>query len=176
MNNIFFGPAGKGDSFETLGFKKMSDIPQYLQKFNLTAFEYQCGRGVRYDAKTMEILREQGAKTGVCYSIHAPYYISMSSVEEEKRIGSTRYILESAKALRLLDGKRIIFHSGSCGKLSREVALEFAMETMQRFVSAMDENGYSDMILCPETMGKINQLGTLDEVLSLCSVDKRITP
>ncbi|MEG2054516.1 MAG: endonuclease IV, partial [Oscillospiraceae bacterium] len=52
----------------------------------------------------------------------------------------------------------------------------FAMETMQRFVSAMDENGYSDMILCPETMGKINQLGTLDEVLSLCSVDKRITP
>ncbi len=25
-------------------------------------------------------------------------------------------------------------------------------------------------------MGKINQLGTLDEVLALCEVDKRITP
>ena len=32
------------------------------------------------------------------------------------------------------------------------------------------------MTLCPETMGKIGQLGTLDEVLALCSVDKRITP
>ena len=32
------------------------------------------------------------------------------------------------------------------------------------------------MTLCPETMGKIGQLGTLDEVLALCGVDKRITP
>ena len=32
------------------------------------------------------------------------------------------------------------------------------------------------MTLCPETMGKIGQLGTLDEVLALCSVDKRIMP
>ena len=32
------------------------------------------------------------------------------------------------------------------------------------------------MTLCPETMGKVGQLGTLDEVLALCSVDKRIMP
>ena len=32
------------------------------------------------------------------------------------------------------------------------------------------------MTLCPETMGKIGQLGTLEEVLALCSVDRRITP
>lgn len=30
--------------------------------------------------------------------------------------------------------------------------------------------------LCPETMGKIGQLGTLEEVLALCGVDSRITP
>ena len=27
------------------------------------------------------------------------------------------------------------------------------------------------VVLCPETMGKVNQLGTLDEVLALCAVD-----
>ena len=43
-------------------------------------------------------------------------------------------------------------------------------------VEALDEAGYGDMTLCPETMGKIGQLGTLDEVLALCGVDKRITP
>jgi deoxyribonuclease-4 len=47
---------------------------------------------------------------------------------------------------------------------------------MRLFVDAMDEAGYADMTLCPETMGKVNQLGTLDEVLALCGVDKRITP
>ena len=48
--------------------------------------------------------------------------------------------------------------------------------TMRRAVEALDEAGYGDMTLCPETMGKIGQLGTLDEVLALCGVDERITP
>ena len=59
---------------------------------------------------------------------------------------------------------------------SREAALEKALDTMRRAVEALDEAGYGDMTLCPETMGKIGQLGTLEEVLALCGVDKRITP
>ena len=47
---------------------------------------------------------------------------------------------------------------------------------MRRAQAALDEAGYAEMTLCPETMGKIGQLGTLEEVLALCSVDKRITP
>ena len=47
---------------------------------------------------------------------------------------------------------------------------------MRRAVAALDEAGFEDMTLCPETMGKIGQLGTLDEVLALCGVDSRITP
>lgn len=47
---------------------------------------------------------------------------------------------------------------------------------MRRAQAAVDEAGFTDMVLCPETMGKINQLGTLDEVLELCRVDARITP
>ena len=47
---------------------------------------------------------------------------------------------------------------------------------MRRAVAALDEAGFEDMTLCPETMGKVGQLGTLDEVLALCGVDSRITP
>ena len=47
---------------------------------------------------------------------------------------------------------------------------------MARAVKACDKAGFEDCILCPETMGKVNQLGTLDEVLALCEVDPRITP
>ena len=86
------------------------------------------------------------------------------------------YILQSAAAIRALGGQRVIFHSGSCGKQSREAALEKALDTMHRIVAAVDEAGFSDIVLCPETMGKVGQLGTLDEVLALCKVDKRITP
>ena len=43
-------------------------------------------------------------------------------------------------------------------------------------VSACDGAGYGHITLCPETMGKINQLGDLDEVLELCTLDERLTP
>lgn len=176
MSEILFGPAGRGESFEEMGFKKIADIPEYLSRFGLRAFEYQCGRGVRVNADTMEALRQKGEQAKITFSLHAPYYISMSSMEEEKRLNSIEYILQSARALRMLGGKRIIFHSGSCGKQTREQALEKAVDTMQKIVKAMDENGFGDMTLCPETMGKVNQLGTLEEVMVLCSVDKRIVP
>ncbi|MBQ8610331.1 MAG: TIM barrel protein [Oscillospiraceae bacterium] len=171
-----FGPAGRADSFDAQGFRDMAQVPEYLAGFGLDAYEYQCGRGVRVNAKTLAAMKQNAQIWPVRYSIHAPYFISMSSLEEEKRTGSVRYVLESAAALRQLGGSRIIFHSGSCGKQSREQALQLALDTMRLFVQAMDENGYADMTLCPETMGKINQLGTLDEVLALCAVDKRITP
>ena len=100
----------------------------------------------------------------------------MSSLEEDKRLNSIQYLLQSAAVCRALGGRRIIFHSGSCGKQSREAALEKALDTMRRAVAALDEAGYEDMTLCPETMGKVGQLGTLDEVLTLCGVDSRITP
>ena len=100
----------------------------------------------------------------------------MSSLEEDKRLNSIQYLLHSAAVCRALGGRRIIFHSGSCGKQSREAALEKALDTMRRAVAALDEAGFGDMTLCPETMGKVGQLGTLDEVLALCGVDSRITP
>ena len=100
----------------------------------------------------------------------------MSSLEEDKRLNSVHYLLQSAAVCKALGGRRIVFHPGSCGKQSREAALEKALDTMRRAQEALDEAGYSDMTLCPETMGKIGQLGTLDEVLALCRVDARITP
>ena len=112
----------------------------------------------------------------IALSVHAPYYISMSSLEEDKRLHSIDYLLQSCALVKALGGRRVIFHSGSCGKQSREEALEKALDTMARAVKACDEAGFEDCILCPETMGKINQLGTLDEVLALCEVDPRITP
>ena len=170
--HIRFGTAGTSDSFEVKGYKSSLDIPAYTAEMGLDAFEYQCGHGVRLGVDKAGKMAADAAERGILFSVHAPYYISMSSLEEEKRLGSVRYLLQSAEVCRALGGRRIIFHSGSCGKQNREAALEKALDTMRRAVEALDEAGYGDMTLCPETMGKIGQLGTLDEVLALCGVDK----
>ena len=142
----------------------------------LNAFEYQCGHGVRLGLDKAAKMAALAAPKDILFSVHAPYYISMSSLEEDKRLNSVNYLLQSAAVCRALGGQRVIFHSGSCGKQSREAALEKALDTLRRAQTALDEAGFSDITLCPETMGKIGQLGTLDEVLELCKVDERITP
>lgn len=174
--SVLFGAAGESDSFSAMGYKGGAQMPDYLVKMGLDAFEYQCGRGVRVSEKLAGPIREARESRGITYSLHAPYYISMSSLEEEKRLNSVDYLLQSARAVRLLGGRRVVFHSGSCGKQSREAALEKALDTMRRMMEALDAEGLGDVVPCPETMGKIGQLGTLDEVLALCGVDKRITP
>ncbi|MEG1863654.1 MAG: TIM barrel protein, partial [Oscillospiraceae bacterium] len=171
-----FGPAGTAESFKTLGYKKTIQVPEYLSRFGLTAFEYQCGHGVRVGENSAKELSLAFQENHITPSLHAPYFISMSSVEEEKRLNSVKYILESARAVKAMGGKRVVFHSGSCGKISREEALLKATDTMKLMIQALDENDLGDIILCPETMGKVNQLGTLSEVLALAKVDKRIIP
>ena len=170
-----FGTAGLSDSYAAKGFDPQK-IAAYTASFGLTAFEYQCGRGVRLAHDKAQALGKAAAAQGITLSVHAPYYISMSGLDDEKRLHSVDYLLQSCALVKALGGRRVVFHPGSCGKQSREAALEKALDTMRRAVAACDEAGYGDCILCPETMGKVNQLGTVDEVLALCTVDARITP
>jgi len=173
---IRFGTAGTSDSFAAKGYKNSLDIPAYTAEMGLDAFEYQCGHGVRLGLEKAARMAADAAERGILFSVHAPYYISMSSLEEDKRLNSVNYLLQSAAVCKALGGRRVIFHPGSCDRQSREAALEKALDTMYRAQKALDEAGYAEMTLCPETMGKIGQLGTLEEVLALCSVDKRVTP
>ncbi|MBO5908801.1 MAG: TIM barrel protein [Clostridia bacterium] len=171
-----FGPAGNSESFLKMGYKSSLEVPEYLEKIGLDAFEYQCGRGVNIGLPKASLLGKAAKAKGIQLSLHAPYYISMSSVDEEKRIKSVDYILQSARAVNAMGGERIVVHTGSCGKISREQALQLAIDTMKNALLALDSEGLSHIRVCPETMGKVNQLGTLEEVLCLCKLDERLIP
>lgn len=173
---VWFGPAGNAESFGTMGYKRMEQVPEYLERFGLNAYEYQCGRGVRLRQDAAERLRVLFAEKNIRVSLHSPYYISLSSKEEEKRDNSVEYILQSARAVDWLGGDRIVVHAGSCAKMTREEATALAKDTLRKAARALDENGLSHIHICPETMGKINQLGNLEEVMELCSVDERFIP
>lgn len=171
-----FGPAGTAESFKAMGYKSSLQVPEYLNQFNLDCFEYQCGRGVNIGDEKAKELGKIAKEKGISLSLHAPYYISMSSIEESKRLNSVNYILASARAVNAMGGDRIIVHTGSCGKISREEALRLAIDTMKISLDALKSEGLSHIHICPETMGKVNQLGTLSEVIELCKIDDSLIP
>lgn len=171
-----FGPAGTAESFKAMGYKKSVQLPEYLNKFGLDHFEYQCGQGVRVSEESAREIGNALKNGGITVSLHAPYFISLSGTDEEKRLNSINYILASAKAAKAMGAQRIVIHSGSCAKISREEALELAKDTMKRARQALIAEGLEDIICCPETMGKVNQLGTLEEVIEICKTDDTFIP
>lgn len=171
---ITFGPGGNSESFGRRKFPE--ELPDYLRPLGLNGYEIECGRGVRVSEKTYALLPGLARENQITLTLHSPYFISLSSENAETRLKSVSYLLESARAAQKLGARKIVVHSGSCAKMTRETALDLARDTLVRAQAALDENGLSEIILCPETMGKINQLGTLSEVLELCKTDERFLP
>ena len=170
-----FGPAGNSDEFSSK-HRSTLDAPKYLKEMGLDHYEYQCGRGVRVSDKLASALKTNADANGITLSLHAPYFISLSSVEPEKRDNSINYILQSCDAASRIGAQRLVIHSGSCAKISREEALELAKDTLLRARKMAIEQGYEHIVFCPETMGKVNQLGNLTEVLELCRLDDTFLP
>ena len=170
-----FGPGGNSDSFH-LTKLATTKAPLWIRDFGLDAYEYEAGRGVPKNLEGFKNLGENAKNAGISLSIHAPYFISLSSVEEEKRKNSSRYILESAIALREMGGKTIVIHAGSCAKISREQAAIYAKDALRFAIEVLHEADLYGFDLGIETMGKVNQFGTLDEVVDMCSVDKTVVP
>lgn len=176
MDKALFGPGGNCEAFYGAGYKNTVQVFPWLQQQGLTAYEYQCGRGVRLSEKSAAAIREAAHNSGVTVSLHAPYFISLASAEEEKRDNSIRYIVDSARAVTMLGGNRIVVHPGGLGGRSREEATALATQTLLRAQKALDEEGLSQVHICPEVMGKINQLGDLHEVMTFCRAEERFLP
>ncbi len=171
-----FGVAGNSDSFYAAGHKASEEMPKWLKDFGLDAYEYQCGNGVRCGEATAKKIAAEAEKNGIIMSVHSPYYINLATPEEEKRAGSINYIMQSAQLVKYLGGDRIVVHSGALGKLTREEALSFAKKTLTLARTELKNSGFENIRLCIETMGKINQLGNLDEVMELCRLDESFLP
>ncbi len=172
IDRALFGPGGNSESFYAAGNKSTKQAPKWLREIGLDAYEYQCGNGVTgSDANFIEV-GSKAKEYGIAMSLHAPYFISLSGVETEKRLKSIDYIKKSVHAAELLGADRIVIHTGSASKITRKEALALAADTITR---ALDEIK-TDVKFGLETMGKINQLGTLDEVIELCKISPRLIP
>ena len=171
-----FGVAGNSDSFHAQGHTASVEAPKWLHEFGLDAYEYQCGKGVKISEEAAKKLGKSAKEQGVILSVHAPYYISLSSVEQEKRDKSIDYILSTLKVAKAMGAKRIVVHSGTAGSITRREAMELAKDTLSRSLDAAKEQGFEDVFICPETMGKVKQLGTVEEVTELCSLSERLIP
>lgn len=168
-----FGPGGNSRSFYDAGNKSTLQAPAFLKGIGLGAYEFEAGNGVRGSRETFLAIGQAAKEHGIEMSLHTPYYISLSGTDPEKRLKSIDYIRQSLDAAEALGADTIVIHAGSAAKISRCEAMELAKDTLQKTLEAV---GDTSIHLGLETMGKINQLGTLEEIIELCRLDRHFYP
>lgn len=173
---IKFGPTGNDLLFYEQGYKDSVDAPKFLSELGLSAFEYPCGRGILIKKEKAEQIAEQAKKYNITMSVHAPYFINFASPEEEQIQKSFNYVINSLKLVKWFGGNRIVVHTGSNSKQTRDVALANCSKNLQRLAKIIHDEKLDDCLVCLETMGKYTQIGNYEEIVEFCKIDKVFIP
>lgn len=167
---IKFGPSGAPVKFYEEGNKTAEQMPVWIKKNGLDCYEYSFGRGVNLGEEKAKSIAKAFSDEGVEISVHAPYFINLANPDEDKAANSFSYILSSARVGKIMGANRVVFHPAAQGKEDRETAVNRTIERLIALKPLIIENGFSDMKICPETMGKLAQIGTIEEVTTFCKI------
>lgn len=172
-----FGPAGFPPTFRTMKVT-LANAPRVLREEGLDAFEYQA---VRWGAKP-QIKREDAEKFGlkakendVLLSLHGSYFINFCG-EKDIIEASKQRLIACATVAEWMKAYVVVFHPGFYGKRPQKEVFSNCSDALKDVVETMNTSGIKNVKIGPETMGKPSQLGSLDEVLSLCETVERTRP
>ena len=173
---IRFGPSGNSESFYAAGFSHTEESAAFVKERGLDCFEYSFGRGVRMSEEKAASIGEACRTAGVEISVHAPYFVNFANPDDEMAAKSYGYVLDSGKMAKLMGGNRVVFHPAAQGKAGRGEAVEKTEDRLKILRDYIYLNDLQDMKFCPETMGKLAQIGTVEEIVRFCKIDPVFTP
>jgi len=158
---IKLGPAGLGGVKEAVSnLKKLKE--QGLEACEV-AFTYSVYIKKKDDA---EKIGEEAKKQGIKLSIHAPYWINLNSKEKRKTEESKKRILRSCEIGHYLGAYRIVFHPGYYGGMEKEETYQNIKQAILEMEKERKKQGWKPE-LAPETTGKVNVFGSVDEISRL---------
>ncbi|MDO8516862.1 MAG: TIM barrel protein [Nanoarchaeota archaeon] len=162
---IYFGPAGLGGVNEAI-----SNLEKY-HELGLKACEIAFTYSIYLKKQDAIEIGKIAKKLGIFLSIHAPYFINLNSDDKKKIEASKKRILDSCMIAHYLGAKRVVFHSGFYGKISKEQTYENIKKEIIEMLEEVKKNKW-DVELCPEVMGKKNVFGSIEEISKLAKETK----
>ncbi len=170
-----FGPAGIPPFFRTIG-AQLVDVPLLLHEEGLDAFEYQAvrwGPKPQMQQKSAEELGLEAKKSDVLLSLHGSYFVNLAGSKDVVE-ASKRRLIACATAASWMGAYVVVFHLGYYGLGGKTKAFRSCTEALNDIVETMEELGMHGVKLGPETMGKHAQIGSLDEILTLCETVEQV--
>ena len=164
-----FGVAGVPTNYKG----KFKDLFNWLREMGLNAYEIQCVYGFKISDVNKEIILNN---KDIHFSIHAPYYINMGSLNKPVVERSKENMKQGISLAKSIGVNRIIFHPGgghNNTEEGRQIAVKQIIDAINEFTSEVD---MGDVRLYPEIGGKTANLGSLDEIIEICKNCKYCYP
>jgi deoxyribonuclease-4 len=159
---IKIGPAGSG-------LATLEGIRE-IKKLGFDAMEIEFTYGVKMSVSKAKEIGDEAKKLSIELSIHAPYYINLASDEKAKIKASEKRILDSCERGHYFGTKEnptpIVFHAGFYQGKDKEGVYRIIKESILKIQKEIKKNKWNVM-LCPETTGKVSQFGDIDELIRL---------
>jgi deoxyribonuclease IV len=172
MPQVRFGPAGR-----PLRYSGVTELAcDYIREIGLDAYEYQATYGVKIKKQAALRLKDNSQKNRVLVSMHAPYYINLSSNKEDVVERSIERLVQSARAAEWMGAYRIVFHPGFYTKYTPSQAMDRCQNAIDDLGEQLASYGIEEYIFAPETTGKKSQLGSLDEIIKICQNNDKFAP
>ena len=154
--------------FRLLG-AKLPDVPRLLREEGLDAFEYQAvrwGPKPQMKQEDAEKLGEEARKNDVKLSLHGSYFVNLSGKKDVVE-ASKRRLIAGATAADWMGAYVMVFHTGFYGRVEKSFAFKNCIAALKEVSASMKSLGLK-VKLGPETMGRKFQVGTIDEIITIC--------
>jgi deoxyribonuclease-4 len=161
---VLFGPAGLGptkSAIETLeGF--------HAKGLRACELAFTHGAYIKSEADARAI-GKRARELGIELSIHAPYFVNLNSDDAGKRAKTKERILECCKVGEWLGAKVVVFHPGYYREGEERIqAYTVVKEGILEIMKELTKHKWKIQI-APETMGKVNVFGSIEEIARLAA-------
>lgn len=136
-----------------------------VEAAGLSALEVQFVRNVLYNPSKAEEARLEAIKRDVLLSVHAPYYINLSSSSPETRGKSEDWITRAMRGAEAFGAWIVVVHAATYGDDAARCTKN-VVDSLRRVRDAADSESLKAMIGL-ETMGKKAAWGTVPEILEV---------
>jgi deoxyribonuclease-4 len=172
MKGLLFGTGGVPHS--TPKRSSLAGI-KHIRELGLDCMELAFVRRVAMGEKTASEVRQAAEEHEVRLSVHAPYYVNLNSPEADKVRASRQRILHAARVGWLCGAQSIVLHPAFYHDDPSEIVYERVRGHLVELVEELRAEG-NWTTLRPETMGKISQFGTLEELVMLSKEIEGVAP
>lgn len=155
---IKIGPAGTGG-------KDPNNIIE-LKRLGADAVEIAFTYSIWMNNNDAKLIKEVNKQEKLIITIHAPYYVNLNSKDKNKLEASKKRILKCCERGHYMGAKLVVFHPGYYGGMEKEKTYQNIKKAIQELQKEIKKNKWK-VKLAPETTGKVNVFGSVDEIARL---------